>query len=87
MEESLEIRLQQITISDFHFNYVAVKEAIEFKRANDPAFKHISMATIAKKLGLGESTYKKVLCRNYQIALCISGASVLSGLGTGASPD
>lgn len=61
MEESLEGRIEQISINDFRINHVAIKEAIEFKKKNDPAFAHISMTAIAKSIGLGESTFKKLL--------------------------
>jgi len=59
MEKVLEGRIEVISINDFQFNHAAARNAIEFKRKNDPAFAKLSLTALAKKAGLSESTFKK----------------------------
>ena len=50
-----------LTLSGFRYNYKAFRDAFDFKKANDPAFKDIkSLCALAEKAGISESTCKRL---------------------------
>lgn len=60
---SIETRLENINVSDFTLNCQAIRDVIDFKRAHDPAFKNLTGVVVAEKIGIGESTYKRIYNR------------------------
>lgn len=61
MQETSPPDDHSMTLGSFRYNYQAIVDAFEFKKANDPAFKNIrSICAFAEKFGLSESTCKRV---------------------------
>lgn len=64
MEERLEKHLDLIDVSKFRLNASAMRQAYEFKKKHDPAFKNMTQSRFANMIGIGESTWKKLIAED-----------------------
>ena len=81
MEEHLEISLEAIDISQFRLRSEAIRPAFEFKKKHDPAFSNMTGASFAAKVGIGESTWKKLYAGTATDAMCSTAWAIAKPLG------
>lgn len=81
MEERLEQHLDSIDLSNFKINADAIRQAYDFKKKNDPAFKSMTQSRFATMIGIGESTWKKLLSKQATDAMCSTAWAIGKALG------
>ena len=81
MEENLENSLEAIDISQFKLNSAAYKQAFEFKKQNDPAFKNMTHNRFVNLVGICESTWKKIMSGQMTDAMCSTAWAAGKALG------
>lgn len=70
MDEHLGKSIETIDIAHFKLQYQTIRPAFENKKKNDPAFKNMTSSTFAGKIGIGESTWKKLYSGQSVDAMC-----------------
>ena len=83
MEERLEQHLDSIDISKFKINADAIRQTYDFKKKHDPAFKNMTQSRFANMIGIGESTWKKIISKQASDAMCSTAWGIGVGLGLG----
>ena len=81
MEDHLEKSLETIDIAQFKLQSQAIRPAFEFKKKNDPAFKNMTSSSFADKIGIGESTWKKLYGGQSVDAMCSTVWAIAKALG------
>lgn len=84
-EQHLEKSLENIDISQFKLQSQTIKPAFEFKKKHDPAFKNMTSSTFAGKIGIGESTWKKLYSGQSVDAMCSTVWVIAKALGLDVS--
>lgn len=81
MEEHLEKSLETIDIAQFKLQSQTIRPAFEFKKKNDPAYRNMTSSTFADKIGIGESTWKKLYSGQSVDAMCSTVWAIAKALG------
>ncbi len=81
MEDHLEKSLETIDIAQFKLQSQTIRPAFEFKKKNDPAFKNMTSCSFANKIGIGESTWKKLYSGQSVDAMCSTIWAIAKALG------
>ena len=84
MENNLENRLEALGTVPFKINGQAIRDAFEYKKKHDPAFAHMTLNNFALKIGIGESTWKKILSDKAPDAMCSTVTLICKALGISA---
>ena len=81
MEDHLEKSLETIDIAQFKLQSQTIRPAFEFKKKHDPAFKNMTSCSFANKIGIGESTWKKLYSGQSVDAMCSTIWAIAKSLG------